>query len=79
MQAVVLRVAPSEIGRVPETLESDQIIIDWANAKGLLDKRLDWTAFRELVRETDDFEFYRMRLSAVLKVGLLLIPTKADQ
>lgn len=50
MQAFVLRVAPSGIDRVPEALESDQIIIGWANAEGLLDKQLDWAAFRELVR-----------------------------
>lgn len=52
MQAFVLRVAPSEIDRVPEALESNQIIIGWANADGLLDKQLDWAGFREIVRAT---------------------------
>jgi len=50
MQAFVLRITPSEIDRVPEALESNQIIIGWANAEGLLDKKLDWAAFRELIR-----------------------------
>ncbi|OOF32106.1 restriction endonuclease [Salinivibrio proteolyticus] len=52
MQAFVLRVAPGEIDRLPEALESDQIIIGWANANGLLDKCLDWVGFREIVRAT---------------------------
>lgn len=67
MQAFVLRVAPSEIDRVPEALESDQIIIDWANAEGLLDERLDWAAFRELVRSTyyrDDQTLHRAGAAA---------------
>lgn len=52
MQAFILRIAPSVIDRVAEALETDQIIIGWANADGLLDKHLDWTAFRELIRDT---------------------------
>lgn len=35
MQAFVLRITPSEIDRVPEALESNQIIIGWANTEGL--------------------------------------------
>ena len=50
MQAFVLRVAPSEVDRVPEALENNQIIIGWANAEGLLDEQLDWGEFRDLVR-----------------------------
>lgn len=50
MQAFVLRVAPSELDRVPEALDSDQIIIGWANACGLLNTNLNWQDFREIVR-----------------------------
>lgn len=34
MQAFVLRITPSEKDRVPEALESNQIIIGWANTEG---------------------------------------------
>ena len=47
--AFVLRIAPSGIDRVPEALEKDQLIIGWANARGLLDETLEWEAFREVV------------------------------
>ena len=67
MQAFVLRVAPSEMDRVPEALESNQIIIGWANADGLLDKQLDWAGFREIVRATyyrDDKTLHRAGAAA---------------
>lgn len=50
MQAFILRVAPGEIDKMPEALKNNHIIIGWSNAEGLLDKHLDWDAFRELVR-----------------------------
>ena len=67
MQAFVLRITPSEIDRVPEALESNQIIIGWANAEGLLDKKLDWAAFRELIRNAyyrNDQTLHRAGLAA---------------
>jgi hypothetical protein len=48
--AYVLRIAPSNVDRVPEALTTDQIIIGWANAEGLLDESLSWEQFREIVR-----------------------------
>jgi predicted Mrr-cat superfamily restriction endonuclease len=50
--AFVLRIAPSQIDRVPEALEKGQLIIGWANAKGLLDETLDWESFREIVHNS---------------------------
>ena len=67
MQAFVLRVAPSEMDRMPEALESNQIIIGCANADGLLDKQLDWAGFREIVRATyyrDDKTLHRAGAAA---------------
>lgn len=67
MQAFVLRVAPSENDKVPEALESDQIIIGWANAEGLLDTQLDWFAFRKVFRDTyygDDKTLHRAGAAA---------------
>lgn len=49
-QAFILRIAPSEIDRVPVALQSDQLIIGWADAEGLLEPTLDWEHFREIVR-----------------------------
>jgi predicted Mrr-cat superfamily restriction endonuclease len=48
--AFVLRVAPSGVDRVPEALSTDQVIIGWAEAEGLLDPALTWDQFREIVR-----------------------------
>lgn len=49
-QAFVLRVAPGGIDRVPEALSSNQIIIGWSRAEGLLDKSLTWEGFRDIIR-----------------------------
>lgn len=50
MQAFILRIAHSEIDLVPEALDTNQIIIGWANADGLLNADLDWQQFREVIR-----------------------------
>ena len=50
-QAFVLRIAPSNIDRVPEALTVNQIIIGWSKAKGLLDANLSWEQFREIIRD----------------------------
>lgn len=51
-QAFVLRIAPSNIDRVPEALSTDQVIIGWSEAEGLLDSSLSWEQFREIIRDT---------------------------
>ena len=50
-QAFVLRIAPSEVDRVPEALATDQIIIGWAGALGLLQRELSWEKFREIIKK----------------------------
>lgn len=50
-QAFVLRIAPSGHDMVRESLDSDQILIGWTEARGLLDENLDREAFREIVRQ----------------------------
>lgn len=47
----VLRIAPGRGDRVSEALEKDHLIIGWAEAKGLLDPKLEWGAFREIIRK----------------------------
>jgi predicted Mrr-cat superfamily restriction endonuclease len=51
-QAFILRISPSGIDRVPEALNSNQIIIGWAEAKGLLNECLSWEDFRSIIRGT---------------------------
>ncbi len=51
-QAFVLRIAPSRIDRVKEALAADQIIIGWAEARGLLSPGLSWEQFREIICAT---------------------------
>jgi predicted Mrr-cat superfamily restriction endonuclease len=51
-KAFVLRIAPSGIDRVPEALKEGQLIIGWADARGLLNQELDWDRFREIIRTT---------------------------
>lgn len=50
--AIVLRISPSGIDKVPEALASNQLIIGWARAKGLDDPSLSWQAFRQVLHET---------------------------
>jgi hypothetical protein len=50
-QAFVLRIAPGGIDKVPEALTTNQIIIGWAEAEGLLDTNLTWEQFREIIRK----------------------------
>ena len=49
-QAFVLRISPSEVDRVQEAVNADQIIIGWADAAALLVPTLEWDAFREIIR-----------------------------
>ena len=51
-QAFILRIKPREIDRVPEALDRDQIIIGWAEARGLLSEDLNWEAFRGIIKDT---------------------------
>lgn len=49
--AFVLRIAPSEIDRVAEAIATDQLIIGWAEAEGLLNNNLSWDEFRAIIRK----------------------------
>ena len=49
--AFILRIAPSEVDKVPEALRENQIIIGWAYAAGLLNPKLDWGQFREILNK----------------------------
>ena len=46
----VLRIAHVKDG-VSEALENDHLIIGWAKAEGLLDPKLEWKEFREIIHE----------------------------
>jgi predicted Mrr-cat superfamily restriction endonuclease len=50
--AFVLRIAPGGQDKLPEALSTDQVIIGWGRAKGLLDPALTWENFRDIVRAT---------------------------
>lgn len=60
-QAFVLRISPSDVDRVPEALESNQIIIGYSKAEGLLDEKLSWEDFRQIISDAyyDDEENLR--------------------
>lgn len=49
--AFVLRIAPGGIDKVPEALQSGELIIGWAEADGLLDSSLSWEGFRDIIRQ----------------------------
>ena len=51
-RAFVLRIAPSYIDRVPEALESGELIIGWSKATGLLNPELSWYPFRQILHDT---------------------------
>jgi predicted Mrr-cat superfamily restriction endonuclease len=48
-EAFVLRIAPSGVDLVPEALRTNEIIIGWAEAEGLLDPGLSWERFRKIL------------------------------
>lgn len=48
-QAFVLRVSPSGNDKVSEALSTNQIIIGWAKAEGLLEQSLSWEQFRAII------------------------------
>lgn len=49
--AFVLRIAPGGIDKVPQALRDNQLIIGWAYAEGLLNPKLDWGRFREILNK----------------------------
>ncbi len=49
-RAFMLRIAPGGEDMVPEALESNELIIGWADAEGLLNPDLTWEQFREIIR-----------------------------
>lgn len=49
-QAFILRIAPGDVNRVQEALDSNQLFIGWPEAEGLLDENLSWTEFRDIVK-----------------------------
>jgi predicted Mrr-cat superfamily restriction endonuclease len=51
-QAFILHMTVSTGDKVPEALASEQTIIGWAEARGLIDPALDWSKFREIVKKT---------------------------
>ncbi len=51
-RAFVLRIVPSQIDRIHEALKKNQLIIGWAEAPGLLNKKLTWSEFRQIIKNT---------------------------
>jgi restriction system protein len=67
MSAFIHRIAPGGIDKVQEALASDEILTGWAEARGLLDPKLDWLAFREILRSvyySQDKNYRRAGLAA---------------
>jgi predicted Mrr-cat superfamily restriction endonuclease len=60
-QAFVLRIAPSNVNKVPLALKSDQIIIGWSATEGLLDETLSWKAFRKKLQDNHYSEEKNLR------------------
>lgn len=50
--AFILRIAPGGADRVPEALDTNQIIIGWAEAGGLLAESLGWEQFRKIINDS---------------------------
>lgn len=48
--AFIFRLAPGGVDRMREALDTNQIIIGWAKAEGLLEASLTWEQFREILR-----------------------------
>jgi len=48
--AFVLRMAPGYVDRMSEALDTNELIVGWAQAEGLLDPNLRWEEFRDIIR-----------------------------
>lgn len=51
MNAYILRIAPGGEDKVPDAIGSNQIIIGWSLAEGLMEPSLDWNQFRGIIRD----------------------------
>lgn len=51
INAYILRILPGGVDKVPEALESNQIIIGWSKAFGLVDEKLKWKSFRKIISD----------------------------
>lgn len=49
--AFVLRIKPSGVDRVPDALQTNEVMIGWSKAEGLLDPSLDWKQFRQIIHD----------------------------
>lgn len=49
--AFVLRIAPSGNDRLPEAVKSNQIVIGWSEAEGLLKPSLTKSQFRDIIHK----------------------------
>ena len=60
-QAFILRISPSGIDRTQEALSSNQLIIGWSKAKGLQNRELTKSEFKDIIRKCyyDDDENMR--------------------
>jgi len=49
--AYILRILPGGVDKVPDALESNQIIIGWSEAFGLINEGLNWKPFRKIISD----------------------------
>ncbi len=50
-EAHILRIAPGRVSRLEQALQSDELVIGWSRAVGLLDPGLSWGDFRQIVHD----------------------------
>ena len=76
----VRRIYPGRVDRVEKTLESDEIIIGWSEARGLNNRELEWEDFREIVHETyySDEPDYRVSGGASGSLWRFIVEMKKD-
>jgi predicted Mrr-cat superfamily restriction endonuclease len=88
--AFVLRIAPEGVDKVPEALASDQLMIGWAKAKGLLRPDMGREQFRKVLSDTYHSEERKQHKAGAaaghvwrflrdMEVGsLVVVPHKSD-
>ncbi len=59
--AYALRILPGGVDMVPEALESNQIIIGWSGALGLINDKHTWESFRKIISDRYYSEESNMR------------------
>lgn len=51
----IVRLKPGMVDALPEAMATNELILGWSKAEGLLNPKLTWDTFRRIVKDTYDY------------------------